>query len=509
MFVLAFLIGSYAYSIFFLGVLRLLKPEWIILISFLHLLIILRLFIKPLFILLKPIPLHLNKLNKWAKLILFLIVIQSSVNLVGALGPELGFDALWYHLTLPKMWLSEGYLRYYPGPVFKYSVMPMLTEMLYIPSLVFSNEIAAKFIHYSLGVLTLIVTYKLSRKFLNETYSLLSCLLLSSNLVFSWQSTTAYIDLSRTFFEVLALYFFLENKLYRSAVTLGLAASTKLLALGTLPVFWILILISKYKKILTYSAIVFAVLLPWLIRAYIETGNPAYPFLSPLYTDNAVSLNPLDLWRVFTTATDPVSPVYLISAPLTVAFFLDRRRSRGERLLSVYCLFVLFIWWITPRTGGGRFLLPYLPALSVLTSLTIYSIQDKFIKKYLLLISVFLALVTIGYRSAANYRYLPVIFGLQTGTHFLASHLNFASGDYIDASGYLKSVVSGRDQLLVMGINNMFYLEVPFVHADFWSFPDRPVYILLYKNQAVPETYSSYVEVRTDPLTGTRILHQP
>jgi len=55
----------------------------------------------------------------------------------------------------------------------------------------------------------------------------------------------------------------------------------------------------------------------------------------------------------------------------------------------------------------------------------------------------------------------------------------------------------------------MFYLEVPFVHADFWSFPDRPVYILLYKNQAVPETYSSYVEVRTDPLTGTRILHQP
>ena len=509
MFVLAFLIGSYAYSIFFLGVLRLLKPEWIILISFLHLLIILRLFIKPLFILLKPIPLHLNKLNKWAKLILFLIVIQSSVNLVGALGPELGFDALWYHLTLPKMWLSEGYLRYYPGPVFKYSVMPMLTEMLYIPSLVFSNEIAAKLIHYSLGVLTLIVTYKLSRKFLNESYSLLSCLLLSSNLVFSWLSTTAYVDLTRTFFETLAIYYFLQNNIYKSAVTLGLAASAKLLALGTLPVFWILILISKYKKILTYSAIVFAVLLPWLIRAYIETGNPAYPFLSPLYTDNAVSLNPLDLWRVFTTATDPVSPVYLISAPLTVAFFLDRRRSRGERLLSVYSLFALFVWWVTPRTGGGRFILPYLPAFSVLTSLVIFSMKDNFIKTASLFISVSLALVTVGYRSAANYKFLPVIFGYQSKIDFLASRLDFSSGNYIDTDGFLQSNFSPSDVLLVRGINNLFYLDVPFVHIDYLSCRDNPAYLLQYQGQSTPMSYNNWYSVYSDPVTDTQVLKQP
>ena len=35
---------------------------------------------------------------------LFVILIgQILVNLIGALGPELGFDALWYHLTEAKL----------------------------------------------------------------------------------------------------------------------------------------------------------------------------------------------------------------------------------------------------------------------------------------------------------------------------------------------------------------------------------------------------------------------
>ncbi len=35
-----------------------------------------------------------------------LLVIQVIINLIGALGPELGFDALWYHLTIPKIYFE-------------------------------------------------------------------------------------------------------------------------------------------------------------------------------------------------------------------------------------------------------------------------------------------------------------------------------------------------------------------------------------------------------------------
>src|SRR5260221_10510369 len=34
-----------------------------------------------------------------------LLLLQAIVNLIGVLGPELSFDALWYHLMLPKLYL--------------------------------------------------------------------------------------------------------------------------------------------------------------------------------------------------------------------------------------------------------------------------------------------------------------------------------------------------------------------------------------------------------------------
>ena len=46
-----------------------------------------------------------NKTNRILTVIIFLSVI---VNLIGVLGPELGFDALWYHLTIPKIFLQEN-----------------------------------------------------------------------------------------------------------------------------------------------------------------------------------------------------------------------------------------------------------------------------------------------------------------------------------------------------------------------------------------------------------------
>ena len=45
--------------------------------------------------------------QKTISLLLFLVVLQVSINLIGVLGPELAFDALWYHLTLPKIYLEK------------------------------------------------------------------------------------------------------------------------------------------------------------------------------------------------------------------------------------------------------------------------------------------------------------------------------------------------------------------------------------------------------------------
>ena len=84
--------------------------------------------------------------------------------------------------------------------------MPKLIDMLYVPGLMFGAELVPKLISLGFGIMTCVAIYKLSRKFYDEKTSLIASLIFYSSLVVSWESTTAYIDLGRTFFEVLALW---------------------------------------------------------------------------------------------------------------------------------------------------------------------------------------------------------------------------------------------------------------------------------------------------------------
>ena len=459
MFNIALAIGIYSYAIFFLGVTHLLTQTNIILVSIP--------FALWLFNKLRNLSFKLPE-DKLSKILLSLLVTQLLVNLVGALGPEIGFDALWYHLTLPKIWLQKQEMIFIPGAQFKYSVMPMLTEMFYF---IFPSKI----IHYLFGVLTLVVTYKLSR-------SLLAVLILSTNLVFGWQQTSAYIDLSRAFFEIMALYMFTRNKIYKSAVMLGLAASTKLLAFGSLPIFWLLIWIKtkSLKYIIHYSLFMLLVISPWLLRSYITTGNPFYPFFSPLYTDTHISLDPRNLLNLLTHAVDPIHPIYLFT--LLLLLFTITKLSPKLKLITLYSLLSLILWIPTPNTGGGRFILPYLPALSIVAA----SLASK--RKILIFFSIFYSLFSISYRAAANLKYL------QPKEQLLSSNLAFDFGDYYDFDHFFKD----SDKVLPIGINNLFYLNAyiatPWENFDY----------LLVRGQ-LPAEYQNWKLVLQNDITDTQI----
>ena len=438
MFALSILIGIYSYGIFTLGILRFLTTSNIFgfTVSWLFISV---------FYFKDKLRIQLIKLNKIEYFIISVIILQALINLIGTLGPELGFDALWYHLTLPKIWLSEHLIRFLPGAVYKYSVMPKLTETLYTTALSLGNEIIAKLIHFSFGLLILIPLYQLSHKFLSRTYSLFVLLLFYSNLVVGWESITAYVDLARTFFEILALKLFTDEKYTKSAITLGLAISVKLIALGSLPIFIVLLYLKKKTLPDICKFILFSLLvpLPWLLFTFINTGNPVYPFLSGMYPLENISLNPKDLWILFTQSPDPISPVYIITAPL-LFFKLRLKWGRGELVLFIYGLLSLIIWFVTPRTGGGRFILPYLPAFSLISVILIYKLKDKFIKNILITLLFLTAISSVFYRLLANIKFLPVLFGIETRQQFLISHLNFSYGDYYDIDNILSQYVVSR-----------------------------------------------------------------
>ncbi|TSC86344.1 MAG: Dolichyl-phosphate-mannose-protein mannosyltransferase protein [Microgenomates group bacterium Gr01-1014_16] len=469
MFSLAITLGLYSYAILLLGILHLLTKQNIILVTIPFVI----------FVILsvregsRNIYRFFVSLRMTEKLLFLLIVIQCLVNLIGALGAEIGFDALWYHLMIPKIWLQNHSIFFIPGAQFKYSVMPMLTEMFYF---IFPG----KLIHFSFGILSLIVTYKISR-------SMLAVLILSSNLVFGWLSTSAYIDLARTFFEILALYLFLDNKIYKSAIVLGLAASTKLLAFGSLPIFWILIWLKtkSLKYIIHYSVFMILVVSPWLLRAYLSTGNPVYPFFSPLYTDTRISLDPRNLLKLLTHSSDPINPIYLII--LLLLPFTVTTLPKKIKLICIYSILAIMIWVITPNTGGGRFILPYLPALSIVAVATIKN------HKFLVLLVILYSLFSISYRFAANLKFL------QPKETLLAQKLNFNFGDYYDFDHFFKP----SDRVLPIGINNLYYLNA---HI---AMPNENFDYILHRDNPLPPNYQNWKQVLQNQLTKTSIYQNP
>jgi 4-amino-4-deoxy-L-arabinose transferase-like glycosyltransferase len=556
MFAIALFICIYSYVIFLTGVYGVLTKGNVVILT----LICLFLFF---FVQKKTVTLFLQKFTKkrinFTKLrsnysvetllplgLLFLLVILAVVNLVGTLGPELAFDSLWYHLTLPQLYLLHQMIYHIPGGLLYYSDMPKLGEMLYIGALSFGNEITAKLIHFTFGLLVVIALYTFSKKYFNQTVSLLIVLIFYSNLVVATESITAFIDLTRTFFEFLALWGLISwsekgdlKWLGLSALMVGAAITTKVLAVGSLIIFTPLIISiifdpkmsanvkmfhihvkNKVGYVITvllgYWIIALLVPLPWLIFSYLNTGNPFYPFFSQIYeiVPNRPNLLEFfaDIWNLFMYSPDPISPIYLIFLPLLLVTY--SKFNKQMKLILMYCGMSLIVWYFTPRTGGGRFILAYLPAFSIICG-AIYVECSNLTKtiwanlsKLLLVIIIFVSLITIGYRSIANAKFVPVVFGVETKQQFLTNELNFGFGDFYDTDGYFSLKVKQTDKVLLFGFHNLYYVDFPYIDSTWVRKGDRFDYIAI-QNGKLPNRFKDWQLVYSNDKTMVQLYKPP
>lgn len=497
----------YSYLVFFAGLLGLINFQLIAFLTIIYFLILLSLK--------KGISINLN-LSRLGTFFLILIFILALINLLGALGPELSFDALWYHLTIPKEFISNGRIFYIPGNLLYYSAMPMFVHMLYVPGLLLGGEILPKLTHFLFGILILIVIYKFARVYLNKTYSLLAALIFYSNLVVGWLSITAFVDLPRAFFEIYSLYLFIlfnrtgRNKyLYQSAFVLGLAISTKILSLPTL-LFYILALTflkkrnERVNQIIAFTGIVMVVIMPWLTFSYINTGNPIFPVFSQYYSPNLSSsiLSPIVFIKscidIFLFSQDPLSPVYLIVLPLFLINF--KKISTKYFLVTLYTIITFVIWYVTPHTGGGRFITAYLPAYSILCAILIYN--SKKLRSILIGVVLIISVVSIIYRGVANYKFLPVIFQRESKEVFLMDNLNFEFGDFYDEDSKVKNIV-GNNKVLLIGLHNLYYVDFPHDHLS-WAKRYKYRYLLVQSSEN-QKYYFNYSPIYSNEKTNVTL----
>jgi hypothetical protein len=515
MFALGILIGIYSYTIFALGILGILYRETILIATIIFIISAILFFKKNKYEIPRP-----TLKNEKIRPLFGLFLIMALVNLIGALGPELSFDALWYHLTIPKIFLENHRIDFIPGNLFYYSVTPKLGDMLYIPALALGSEIFAKLIQWGFGILTCFVIYILSRKYFSEKASFFAVLIFYGSLVVAWESTVAYIDLIRTFFELMAVwgivnYFETRDRkwILEGGVMLGLASATKILALTSLPIFIIFFLLFEKNKIVglknaaIFAFCTFLVPFPWLFWSWLNTSNPFYPFFTNIYPVGAgwELFNPISLakslYDLFFRLADPISPIYVIVLPLFFVYF--KKITPTLKFISIYVMLALIIWYIVPRTGGGRFILPYLPALSILSVGIILAVKNIKLKKYLFVLVIIVCFITIGYRGIANTRYLPVILHLESKDEFLSKNLDFSFGDFYDTDGFFKKL-GKDDRVLLYGFHNLYYADFPFIHETYVREGDRFNYIAT-QDAEIPERFYDWKLIYENDKTNVKV----
>ncbi len=415
--------------------------------------------------------------KKITQILLFLLGLQLLLNFAQVFTPEIGFDALWYHLTLPKLWLLK-HQYYFSGGLLYYSAMPRLTETIFTPLLYYFGATGPKFLQFISGVGILLVMRKiLSTRSIGRAYQIIAFSLFYSTWLVSWESSSAYIDLFRSFLEILALYFFLEDKKLFGSLFLGLALGTKWISIISLAIYSFVFGIGIILPVIFFA-------LPWFLIAYYYTGNPVYPLFSSILQNgfqkpiNAlinISLAPIRYTFPFDDFISPL--VGLIFIFLVFSLFVLKKNDLKIALIG----FFGFISTLFLDPSSSRFLLPYLPVAIIAFIIFFHNYFLKY-TKVLMLLSLVSAITITSLRIYSIQKYLPYLLKKQTQNELLTALSSRLPDTFIDSDNFVAKNLPGNALYLIDNLHNLYYFPYNFDHTS-WADKTKNYDYLVTKNQ--------------------------
>jgi 4-amino-4-deoxy-L-arabinose transferase-like glycosyltransferase len=323
-----------------------------------------------------------------------------------ALAPEKEYDALWYHLGLPKLWLEAG------RPVdlvHEYvSLYPLQWELVFTAGLVIGGPVSAKLLQFVCLPLGALLVWQLSSRVAPRAQPWTAVALFLTIPTVLWESTTAYVDLALALhvgLGMLALLRWVDGGsrgwFALAVLTFGLAAAMKHLALVALALVGPGLVLWLWRRegwLLTRALVPAAVLvalalmiaMPWYARAWFASGNPFFPELFGIFgaspperwdhvaeqglrsfkTRFGVERTPMNLLMLPWTMTvhaarfgGTLGPLFLLLLPALVLF-----REASARVTWMAWFVVLFVAvWASPISSFQlRFLVVITPVLAVL-----------------------------------------------------------------------------------------------------------------------------------------------
>jgi 4-amino-4-deoxy-L-arabinose transferase-like glycosyltransferase len=330
------------------------------------------------------------------------------IALIGALAPETEWDALWYHLWLPKLWLAAGH----PVDVISEmnSLYPLTWELIFGAGLAMGGPVPAKLLHFATLPLTAVVVFEFARRFFPRASAWLAVAAFLTVPTTIWESTTALVDLAlalHTALALFALFRYAERQqgqwLALSALNFGLGAATKYLGLiiGALAAIGLLFYLwSRLRQGFWRAARPAVILgltcllvpLPWFVRSWRASGNPVFPLAFRVFgakpperwDDSSEKAYQAFLAHYGKSRTLPhlaalpwdttvhpahyagsLGPIFLVFLP---ALFLFRGQRNAASWLFAFSAAYLAVWASPLSSFQMRFVIAITPVLALLVA---------------------------------------------------------------------------------------------------------------------------------------------
>ncbi len=256
-----------------------------------------------------------------------------------ALAPESSFDALNYHLPVPRDWLAAHAIV---GLPYWHSSLAHLAEAYFVVPFSFGGAPAVKLVVYGLVLMLTVAAYSIARELFGRRAAPWAAAFLLSSPVVASLATNVEADCLTSFFVASAVLAFLRldgSGNSRTAAVFGVlagaAVGTKINAAYAVAVPTAVLVARAASGRLSRRAAaaglttMSAIALPWFVMTYRFTGNPVFPFLNGWFRSPlAAPKNRIMNAAAFGIGTAPLSWLRL---PLALTFQTYRF---GEGLLD-------------------------------------------------------------------------------------------------------------------------------------------------------------------------------
>jgi len=454
--------------------------------------------------------------------ILAILCLLFLYSLYTALTPPCSWDEQVYHLQIPKIYLHNKGFSYIPLNV--YSNMPLNQQLLYLAAMVIGDDVAARVLHYVMGLVVCLSLYGFSRRYLSPFAGAIAPLLFLCNPIIFSEFGIAYIDIGMALYcvwMVFSLVEFVRSGNEKYGILMGLFAGmglgskytmvfgfvSGLIVLVLAPVIWI----NKkdpapgnevgmhqqgkrnfLKVLIVYVFLALVLFFPWMMKNYYYTGNPLYPAFYSVFggrdwtprqsswlMDWQHSIGQgrrltdylLLIFRIFIPYEGPYGyrgfagvlyPYMLLLLPLIVFI----RKNRRMMLMFLLFFLVFFIQW-SLGTQQIRFLIPALPLLALCSAAGVDSLKHLKLKiiPWIAIGIVLLAPLHLG----IDYIYkeikregslLPILAGKELRENFLRPRVRSYS-----CFEYLLSKCYPGEPVLFLFENRGYYCDQPY-YAD-------------------------------------------